>query len=215
MAERNYAVLGLGRFGLKVAETVVKTGVTMLVADSDSEKIDNVGGRFASAVSFDMTNVEALRDIGLENIDVAIVDLSDDLEGSISCVMTCVECGVEQIVATADNHRAGAVLKRLGATEIIIPEEESALRLAKALISDDFLEYTDLGDGLCIVKLHVKTEWGGKSIRKLKLHEKNGITIIAVQGEEGLTADFSADHVLNTGDPIALAMKKDALYQFV
>ena len=215
MAEKNYAVLGLGRFGLKVAETVVKTGVTMLVADSDTDKIDSVGGRFASAVSFDMSNVDALREIGLENIDVAVIDLSNDLEGSISCVMVCAECGVERIIATADNHRAGAVLKRLGAGEIIIPEEESALRLAKALISDDFLEYTDMGDGLCIVRLHVKSEWGGKTIRKLKLHEKFDITIIAVQGEDGLTTSFSADQVLNSGDPIALAMKKETLYQFV
>ena len=185
------------------------------MADADSEKIDNVGGRFTSAVSFDMTNVDALRDIGLENIDVAIIDLPGDLEGTITCVMVTQECGVDHIIATADSGRAVEVLKRLGADEVIIPEEESALRLAKTLISDDFMEYTDLGDGLCIVKLRVKAEWNNKSIRKLRLNEKAGITIIAVQGKAGLTAEFDADQVLIEGAPIVLAMQKETLYQFV
>ena len=215
MAEKNYAVLGLGRYGLKVADTVSKTGTTVIVADSDSEKIDNIGGRFTAAMSFDMTNAEALREMGLENIDIVIIDLKGDLEGSIMCTMIAEEANVERIIATASDNRAGEVLKRLGADEVVIPEDESALRLAKSLISEDFLEYTDLGDGLCIVKIHVKEEWNDKSIRRLKLHEKNGITIVAVYGNDGLTADFSADFVLHTGTPIVLAMQKEALYQFV
>ena len=215
MAEKNYAVLGLGRYGLKVADTIAKTGATVIVADSDSEKIDNVGNRFTAAVSFDMTNAAALREIGLDNIDIVIIDLTGDLEGSIMCTMIAEESGVERIIATAANNRAGEVLKKLGADEVVIPEDESALRLAKSLISEDFMEYTDLGDGLCIVKIHVKDEWNNKSIRKLRLHERNGITIVAVQGEEGLTSEFNADFVLKSGYPIVLAMHKEALYQFV
>lgn len=215
MAENNYAVLGLGRYGLKVAETIAKTGATVIVADADSEKIDNIGNHFTTAVSFDMTNSAALREIGLENIDIAIIDLAGDLEGSIMCTMVAEESGVERIIATAANHRASEVLKRLGANEVVIPEDEAALRLAKSLISEDFLEYTDLGDDLCIVKIHVKDEWNNKSIRRLQLHEKNGITIVAVYGKDGLTADFNADFVLSSGKPIVLAMQKEALYQFV
>lgn len=215
MAEKSYAVLGLGRYGMKVADTISKTGVTVLVADSDGEKIDSVASRFTSAVSFDMTNVEALREIGLENIDIAIIDLADDLEGSIMCTIIAEECGVERIIATAAGPRAVEVLKRLGADEVIIPEDESALRMAKSLISEDFLEFTDLGDELCIVKIHAKPEWGEKSIRRLKLHEKNGIMIIAVVGDNGLTADFNADYVIHADDPIVLAMQKEDLYQFV
>ena len=215
MAEKSYAVLGLGRYGMRVAETIAKTGATVLVADSDSEKIDTVGNQFTSAMSFDMTNAAALRDIGLENIDIVIIDLAGDLEGSIMCTMIAEESGVERIIATAGSNRSGEVLKRLGADEVVVPEYESALRLAKSLISEDFLEYTDLGDELCIVKISVKEEWDNKTIRRLKLHEKNGITIVAVYGSAGLTADFTADFVLHSGVPIVLAMHKDALYQFV
>ena len=215
MAEKNYAVLGLGRYGLKVADTIAKTGTTVIVADSDTEKIDNYGNRFTAAMSFDMTNVAALREIGLENIDVAIIDLAGDLEGSIMCTMICEETGVDRVIATAANNRSAEVLKRLGADEVVIPEDESALRLAKSLISEDFMEFTDVGDGLCIVKIYVKDEWDNKSIRKLRLHEKNGITIVAVYGSEGLTADFNADFILRAGTPIVLAMQKEALYQFV
>lgn len=216
MAEQmNYAILGLGKFGLKVADTISKTGVSILVADADTEKVDSVAGQFDSAVSLNLNNTEALQNIGLENINTVIIDLAGDIEGSIMCTMTAFEAGVDRIIATVDNKRAGEILKRLGADEVIIPEEESALRLAKTLISEDFIEYTDVGDGVCIVKIKVKDSWDNKSIRRLNLHEKNGITIVAVEVDSGLSTDFSADYVLHSGQPIVLAMKRDELYQFV
>ncbi|MCR4605272.1 MAG: TrkA family potassium uptake protein [Eubacterium sp.] len=216
MAERNYAILGLGRYGMKVATTVVKTGATVLVADSDSEKIDDVGYKFTSAVSFDMTNSKALREIGLENIDVAIIDLAGDLEGSITCIMAAKEAQVELIIATADRSRSVEILKKLGADEVVIPEDESALRLAKSLISEDFMEYTDLGDGLCIIKTPVLEEWNNKSIGKLRLHDQKGLTVVAVVGGDGkLTAEFDAGYVLRAGTPVVLAMQKEKIYDFI
>ena len=215
LQEKSYAVLGLGRYGRKVAETVALTGVTVLVADSDIDIVDSVSDKFTSAVSLDMTNAEALGEIGLENIDIAIIDLSGDLEASVICTMAVKDSGVDRIIATANSNHMGEILKKIGADEIVIPEEESALRLAKSLISEDFMEYTDLGDGLCIVKVLTKKEWGDKSIRSLKLHERNGITIVAVQGEDGLTSDFNADWVMEAGTPVVLAMDRESLYQFV
>ena len=216
VGEKNYAVLGLGRYGMRVADTIAKTGATVLVADSDMEKIDDIGNRFTSAVSFDMTNSKALREIGLDNIDVAIVDLAGDLVGSITCIMIAKESGVERVIATADRHRSVEVLKKVGADEVVIPQDEAALRMAKALISDDFMEYTDLGDGLCIIKVHVEEGWNGKSIAKLDIHKRMGITIIAVAGSDGkLTSEFNADYILHVGDPIVLAMQKENIYNFV
>ncbi|MBO4395983.1 MAG: TrkA family potassium uptake protein [Eubacterium sp.] len=216
MTEKNYAVLGLGRFGMKVADTIAATGAAILVADSDQELIDEVGSRFTSAVSLDMTNADALEDIGLEHIDVLIIDQAGHLQSSVMCTMVASDTGVGRIIATAVDNRSGEILKKLGADEIIIPEEESALRLAKSLISEDFLEFTDLGEGLCIVKIHVSSEWSGKSIRKLALREKHNINVIAVPGEDGgLTTEFSPDRVLNNGEIVILAMQKEELYQFV
>lgn len=215
MREKNYAVLGLGRYGMKVADTVALTGATVLVADSDIEKIDSVADRFTSAVSLDMSKADALEDIGLENIDVAIIDLASDLRASVICTMVTKECGVDHIIATAAGVRESEILKKVGADEVVIPEDESALRMAKTLISEDFLEYTDIGDGLCIVKVTAKKEWGNKSIENLQLHKKNGITVVAVTGPEGLTADYTPDWIIQPGTAVVLAMKRDALYQFV
>lgn len=215
MREKNYAIFGLGRFGLKVADTVSKTGASVLVADSDLEKVDQVADLYTSAVSFDMTNTTALEDVGLDNIDVLIIDLIGDLEGSIMCTMVAKQMGVDRIIATADSSRSGEVLKRLGADEVVIPEEESALRLAKTLISEDFMEYTDLGEGLCIVKVRAKDEWNNKSIRKLRLREKNGVNIIAVPDENGFCTEFSADRTIKGGEQLVLAMQKENLYQFI
>ena len=215
MAEKNYAVLGLGRYGMKVAETVAKTGVPVLIADPDPDIVDSISNRFTSAISLDLSNADALEEIGLENIDILIIDQAGNLESAIMCTMVAVESGVDQIFATADNPRSGEILKKLGVDEVIIPEDESALRLAKTHISEDFMEYTDLGEGLCIVKIRVKNEWNNKAIRKLKLREKYRVNVIAVPDEQGFTAEFSPDRILYSGETVILAMQKEDMYQFI
>lgn len=215
MAEKNYAFLGLGIYGMKVAETVAKTGAPVLVADSDPEKIDSISGHFASAVSLDLSNADALEEIGLEHIDTLVIDQAKNLEASIMCTMVATEAGVDYIVATASDSRGAEILKKLGVNEVVIPEEESARRLAKSLISEDFLEYTDLGEGLCVIKILVRDEWKNKRINRLKLREKYGINIIGVQEGEKLTSVFSAERVLKSGEVVVLAMQKDTMYQFV
>ncbi len=213
--ERSYAILGMGRYGRKVADTMAKTGVEVLVADPDYELINECSGDFSYAVSVDMNNASALKQLGLDNIDVAIIDLSDHLEAAIMATMVAREEGVSRIIATSKNKRMGDILTKLGADEVVIPEEEAALRMAKRLISEDFLEYFDLGGNMCVIKAYPLENWVGKTLRELKLREKRGINIIAVERDGELKSAFTPDDVLESDKAVAMALTKDMIYEFV
>ena len=141
--EKSYAVLGMGRYGRKIAETIAKTGVDVLVADSDYDLINEYSSIFTYAVSLDLNNEKALRDLGLNQIDIAIVDMKNNLEATIMCIMIAKEEGVSKVIATAGTEMAEQILKKVGADEVVIPEHDAAFRMAKNLISEDFIEYFD------------------------------------------------------------------------
>lgn len=173
MKETSYAILGMGRFGRKLTTMLDATGAEILIADCNSDIINRYADHATTAVCLDLSNANALYDIGLEHINVAVIDLGTNLEPAVMCIMIAKELGVKHIIATANTTRFGEVLKKLGANEIIIPEDDAAVRMARRLISKDFLEYYDLGGNLCVIKAHPKKEWTKKAWRSSVCRKKN------------------------------------------
>ena len=215
MKEKTYAVLGLGRYGMKIAETVRKTGADIIVADSDSELIAKNSNKYTYAVSLDMGNIEALSEIGLKNVDMVIIDLETSLEQSIMCVMAAKECGVEKIIATASHSTARDILLKMGANEVVIPEEEAALRMARTIISEDFMEYIDIGEGLCVIKIHPLKSWVGKNIRALQLRQNYNANVIAMEEDGVLNCQFSTETILKKEMTMVVAINKEAVMEFI
>lgn len=213
--EKNYAILGMGRFGRTVAETVAKTGVEILIADKDDEVISRYGDDYTYAVTVDLSNPDAIKEIGLENIDVVIIDLAGDVESAVTSTMIVKEIGVKKIYATAASKYMGDMLKKLGADEVVIPEEDTAFRLARNLISDGFMDYYVIGDDMCLIRVLPKKEWVYKTIRNLELRNKRGINIIAIEIDGVMTSDFTPDHVIEKDKLMALALNKKDIYEFI
>ncbi len=215
MKEKTYAIIGLGSYGKKLADTLSKSGESIVIADSDSNLINSIAKSFAYAVCLDLGNEEAISEIGLHNVDVAVIDLASNLEQAILCVMVAKEQGVKNVIATAKNKRCRDILKRMGANEVIIPEEEAALRMARTLISEDFLEYIDIGNNLCAIKVHPMREWIGKTVTQLSLRTTYKITIIAIEINGELKTDFDSDFVFKEDNVIILAINKERVMDFI
>ncbi|MCR5797940.1 MAG: TrkA family potassium uptake protein [Eubacterium sp.] len=215
MKEKTYAILGLGGYGMKLAEAVRKTGAETIVADSDSVIIEKNAHRFTYAVSLDMRNIDALSEIGLENADIAVVDRVGNLEESIMCVIAAKNAGISSIIATAPNSTTKDILIKMGATEVVIPEEEAALRMARTLISEDFMEYIDIGEGLCVIRIFPLKPWIGKRIKDLQLRKTYNANIIAIMGEEGMTCRFQTDTVLTKDTAMYISINKKDVMNFV
>lgn len=214
MKEQAYAILGMGRYGCKMAQTLAGTGAQVLIADSDQDIINQYADKATYAVSLDMANPAALQGIGLERIDVAIVDLSDHLEESIVSIMVAKEQGVKRVIATARSDRFREVMLRVGADEVVIPEDSAAAQMARLLILDDFMTYFDIGGDLCVLKAQPKREWTKKSLRKLQLREEQ-INIIAIDRNGQMDINISPETVLPEGCPVVLTIPKSRIYDLI
>ncbi len=214
MKRTNYAILRMGRFGRKVAQPLASAGADVMIADIDEKKVNSNAEHYTHAVVIDLTNVAALKKIGLEHIDIAIVDLAHNTEAAVMSIMFAKEVGVKKVIATAATGHGAEILRRIGADEVIIPEDDAARWTARKLISEEFMEYFDLGGDLCVLKMHPPVAWVDKKISDLNLREEN-INIIAFENDGIMKSDFQSDYVIRREEIIVLATTKSKVFNFV
>ncbi|UCE63928.1 MAG: TrkA family potassium uptake protein [Nitrospirota bacterium] len=224
--KRLFAVIGLGRFGYSVAETLLKKGCEVLAIDRDEEKIQAISEIATFAVQCDATDERALKDVSTQNVDVAVVSIGENVEASVLIVQTLKDMGVKSIVAKAVAPIQGKILKNLGVNEVIYPERDTAIRLAHRLISPNVLEYLELAPGYSIEEVSVPEQFSGLSLKEAKIQDKHNLNIIGikkqvsrmVQGRmmKGETFNFTPlpDDVIEKGDVLVMIGKEEDLDRF-
>ena len=208
--KKSIAVLGMGRFGQFLATELCKNGADVMIVDADEETIRRFSGMVSCAIKADLCDPEAIRSLGLGNVDIAVVSMGSSLESSIMCVMVAKELGVPYVIAKAASLRMGDILQRVGADEIIYPEKESAEMTARRVLSSDFIEFFNLGSDLCVFSMHPKKDWVGKTLRELKLRDRYRLNIVAIR-ENGVTgATMDPDQPLSANvELFAIAHQSD------
>jgi trk system potassium uptake protein TrkA len=221
--KRQVAVIGLGRFGYGVAETLVKEGCEVLAIDTDPEKIQSISDLATFAVECDATDEKALKAISAQNVDVAVVSIGENIEASILIVQTLKEMGVRQIIAKGVTAQHGKILQNLGVTEVIFPERDAAIRLAHRLISPNVLEYLELSPGFSVEELAVPGRMSGLRLREANIRETYNVNIIGIRKkvtrmvkgrmttEEVFNATPSLDDVIEKGDILVLVGRQEDL----
>ena len=204
---KSFVVFGLGRFGSAVANRLIDEGADVMVVDNKTELIEQFADRATSAIVAELTDVSAIRALGIENMDCAIVAMGTSLEASIMCVMVSKECGIPFVVAKAGSNRKGDILRKVGADQIIFPEEDSGIRTARSLMSDSFLDYFELSEELCIVEMKPKTEWIGKTLRELNLRKRYSANVIAIR-RNSLFESVDPDLELDMSATLLLLLRK-------
>ena len=183
MIDKQYAVLGLGRFGSSVALTLADAGCEVLAVDSDEEKVQELADHVTYAVTADVTEPGGLESLSVSNIDIAVVGIAGNMEDSILATIMTKEAGAGYVIAKAMSEIHGTILAKVGADKVIYPERDSGIRLAKNLVSGNFMEFFALSDTYSIVELKVPGTWVGKSLRELDLRKNLGINMIGVMME--------------------------------
>ncbi len=210
MKYNSFVVFGLGKFGQAVADKLILSGADVMVVDNAEDIIESYSAKATTAIVADLTDPAAIKALGISNIDCAVVAMGMSLEASIMCTMISKECGVKWVVAKSGNERMGAVLTKVGADEIVYPEEESGIRTAKGLISSNFLEYFELSDDICLVEMAPKDKWVGKSLKELNLRKKYGINVVAIK--DGIVKEYvDPDEPLRGNNPLLILIHKKNL----
>ena len=200
---KSIAVLGMGRFGQYLVQELLKNGADVMIADGDRKIVESFAPRVSDAVVTELTNPDAIRQIGLEGMDAVIVAMGSSLEASIMCVMVAKELGVKRVVAKAASERMGDVLRRVGADEIVYPEHESAVQTARKMLSDSFLDFLQLDDDVCVIRMEPHREWLGKTLKELRLRNRYGINVVAMQEDDGtINARIDPDRKLTDKDQL-------------
>lgn len=197
-----YTVIGLGRFGSRIAEELSGHNSDVLAIDQDGELIDKIADKVTRAVVADAKNKDTLKSLGVADSDCAIVAIASDLAASVLITMNLKSLGVKKIVCKAYDNLHREILEKLGADQVVIPEQVVADKLAVNLTSPDVLEYINLSSDYGIMELVAPKEWEGKNLRELNVRAKYGVNIIAVR---------AGDRIFVTVDPERKTEKDDIL----
>lgn len=187
--KKSYAVFGLGRYGIAVAQELAKSGAEVLAVDIDDSVVNGVAAEIPFCKCADITDAEVIKQLGVSNIDVVIVAMASNLEASVMAVTLCKEAGVETVIAKCGNEMHKKILSRVGADRVVFPENESGMRLAKNLLSSGFVDVIELSKDVCMVDMDIPKEWVGKSLLELNVRKKYGINVVAMRKDGNVQVD--------------------------
>lgn len=178
---KTYAVFGLGRYGLAVAEELVNNGAEVIAVDIDQDNVNNAIEKIPVCKCADITEPEVINRLGIANIDIVIVAMASNLEASVLVVTLCKEAGVPTVIVKCGSTMHQKILSKVGADKVIFPESESGIRLAKSLLTAGLSEMIELSDEVSMVEIDVKDEWVNKTLVDLKLRKKYDINVVAIK----------------------------------
>lgn len=178
---KQFAVIGLGKFGIKVALTLSEKGGQVLAVDEDIRKVEDIKDLVAQAVCLDSTDEDAMRAAGLQDVDAAIVGAGENLELSILTTAILQKLGVPHIVARAVSDLHAQILHRVGATRVINVEEQMGEQVARSIIAPEIHEQFALATGHSLAEVVPRPEFIGQSIGKINFRQQYGVNIIAIQ----------------------------------
>lgn len=200
--KRTYAVFGLGRYGTAVAKELVDNGMEVIAVDSDQNLVNAAAACLPVCKCADVTSAEVISRLGIANIDTVIVCMASNLEASVMAVTLCKEAGVRNVIAKCGSEMHQKILLRVGADQVVFPENESGVRLAKNLLSSGFIDMISLSKDVSMVEIEVKEEWVGKNLIELNLRKKYGINIVAVKRGETVSLSVNPEQALGAGETL-------------
>ena len=195
--KKTYAVFGLGRYGTAVAKELVENGMEVIAVDVDQKIVNDRAAFLPVCKCADVTDAEVIDRLGIGNIDIVIVSMANSLESSVMAVTLCKEAGVKTVIAKAANEMHRKILLKVGADQVVFPEKESGLRLAKNLLSSGFIDMISLSKDVSMLEIEVKDEWVGKNLIELNLRKRYGINIVAVKKGGAVDVTINPDEALD------------------
>lgn len=205
MVRKQFAVIGMGRFGRATARSLAALGHEVLAVDQNEERINDIVSDVTHALIVDVTDDAAMGELGLGNFDTVVVAIGNELQASIMAVVLAKENGAKYVVAKALDDLHAKVLTKVGADKIIMPERDMGARLAQRLVSNNIVDFIELSDEYGFSEMLLPAKWAGKNLRQLDLRAKYGANVVAVSRSGGkMDISPAPDVPLNEGDRLII-----------
>ena len=200
MKAKQFVVFGLGRFGSSLATTLSDAGYEVMGVDKCEERVQDIASMVTQAVQAEVTDVDALRALGIRNFDVAVVAIGKDMQSSIMTTLLLKEMGIPYVVAKASTEIHQRVLEKIGADRIILPERDMGKRIATNIIAGNIIDYIQLSKDYSIMEISILPQWANYSIKDINIRAKYGINIIAVERGGDINVTPGPDYILEKDD---------------
>jgi trk system potassium uptake protein TrkA len=212
-AASSVLVIGLGRFGSSLAKTVVDLHIDVMAVDTDPALVQRYTSILPHVREANGTNVDALRQLGAADFDVAVVAIGTDIEASILTTAALSDLEVPVIWAKALSDEHGRILSRVGAHHVVYPEKQMGARVAHA-VSGQMVDYFELDEGFVIAEVRTPEIIVGKTLESAALRQRYSVTVVALKRTGGKFTFAEADTTLRATDLLTIAGTVDAVEHF-
>ena len=200
---KQVCVIGLGRFGARLAITLFQRAHEVLAIDMDEQKVQEMLGRVTYAVEANATNETTLRDLGVGDMDVAVVALGSQVQSSIITTMLLKSMGLPYVIARATNTQHAEILHRVGADKVVFPEEEAAERTASLDLSPNYVEFMNITEGTGVHKLRPPEYMRGRTLRDAGLGSESSrhrVSVMVLRRGREYILNPPDDEIIDDGD---------------
>lgn len=208
---RQFAVLGLGRFGQSIVKTLVENDCDVLCCDKNMEIVNEMAKYGCHAIQADVTDINALDQFGINNFDVVIVAIGENMEGSILATMMAKDFGAKFVIAKAKNDIQKAILEKVGADRVVLPERDMGDRIANTLIKTNIIDYINLSDKFAIAEIEPYDSWIGKEIIESNVRAKHGINIVAIKRNNDIIVSPLPTEIIKSEDILIVVGENDSV----
>lgn len=208
---KSYAVFGLGKYGRAVAKELVKNGAEVIAVDVQEDIVNSLVGDIPYCKCADVTDGEVIKRLGISNVDVAVITMSGNLEASVMATLLCKEIGVKTVIVKCSNEMNCKILSKVGADQVVIPESESGIRLAKNLLSHGFIDLVELSQDVSMVELDVRPDWVGKNLIELNLRKKYSINVVSVVQDNRVDVNVDPERPLESSMKLIVVINTSKL----
>ncbi len=200
MKPKQFAVLGIGRFGESLIKELVRMGYEVLAVDVDADLVQEAMEYATHAVQADAMEESVLKSLGIKNFDAVIVAIGENIQSNILTTILMKELGVKKVVAKAGNALHGKVLEKIGADMVIYPERDMAIKLARTLASQNFLEQITLSSDYSIIEISIPRSFINKNLRQIGVRPRMNVTVLAIRRGDEIIVVPGPDQNLINGD---------------
>lgn len=212
---KSILVIGLGRFGRHMAKKFSEQNNDVMAIDINEERINNVLSVVTNALIGDATNERFMETIGVRDFDLCVVAIGDNFQSSLETTALLKDLGAKFVLARASRDVHAKFLLRNGADDVIYTEKETAERLAVKYGSDNIFNYIELNDEYSIYEIAVPSSWLNKSILKVNVRLKYGISILATKQGNNIYPLPKPEHVFTDSESLMILGKNEDVSRFI
>lgn len=212
--KKQFAVIGLGRFGISLAKELYKAGNDVYAIDTNEELVKEIAADVTYAVQADGTDINALKSLGIRNIDVLIIALASNISASLLTALNAIELGIPKIYAKAYSEPHAKILYKIGVAKVYFPEIDMGQRVARELCNSNLLDLIELDNNYSIAEIIAPQAWAGKTIAQLNVRKKYGITILLIKSKDGIDISPSPEDVISEQSKLLVLGEEEQIQKF-